>query len=259
VVAGTGLTRPPFWEQEGWLNGPLGRLLESADGAFVDVGVNLGQTLLKARTLRPGVRYVGFEPNPVCVVYARRLIEANRFADCTVAPFGLSDRAGALPLFAETWTDSSATVVEGFRAKQRTWGHAPVAVLPGDAALAALNVGRVGVIKIDVEGAELEVVRGLATTLRTQRPHVICEILPAHNEADERWAFRKPRQDALLDLMQSAGYRMFRLLTTGGVTPLDSIEPHSDLALTNYAFVRHEAAGEFARAARGTGPLPRVA
>jgi FkbM family methyltransferase len=259
VLAGTGLMKRPFWEQEPWLDRALGALLQTADGAVVDVGVNLGQTLLKVKTLRPDARYVGFEPNPQCVVYVRRLIAENRFSDCTVAPFGLSDRGEARSLFAEDATDSSATVIEGFRGKQGTWARTPVAVLPGDEALESLRVGRVGLIKIDVEGAELEVVRGLRETLRRDQPHVVCEILPTHDESDRRWAFRKPRQDALLDLLRGAGYRMFRLLETGGAMRLEAIESHGDLALSNYAFVRSGADDAFLRAIGAASATSEVA
>ena len=88
---------------------------------------------------------------------------------------------------------------------------------------------------------------------------MVCEILPTHGEADERWAFRKPRQDALLDLMRSAGYRMFRLLETGGAMRLEGIEPHSDLALSNYAFVRSAAEDAFLRAIGATSATSEVA
>jgi FkbM family methyltransferase len=252
VLAGIGMQPAPYWEEEAWLNRPIAALLATGDGAFVDVGVNLGQTLLKVQTLRPGTRYVGFEPNPVCVTYVRRLVLANGLTDCTVAPFGLSDRPCALTMFArdDDLTDSSATVVAGLRSTQETWGRTPVAVLPGDDALAALDVGRVGIIKIDVEGAELEVVRGLQRTLDAQRPHVICEILGTGAEGGARWAFRQPRAEALLSIMRGFGYRLFRLLPDGGGVALETIEPHADAALTNYAFVRADAAEAFARAIR---------
>jgi hypothetical protein len=132
-------------------------------------------------------------------------------------------------------------------------------VLPGDAALAALRVGPVGVIKIDVEGAELEVVRGLEGTLRADRPHVICEVLPSFGEGDARWSFRKPREDELLARMFALGYRMFRILPDGQAVALETIEPHRDAALTNYAFVRREAAAAFAESARVARPSPAAA
>jgi FkbM family methyltransferase len=235
-------------EAELWLNRTLDVLLKSSRGAFVDVGVNLGQTLLKVKTLRPDVPYVGFEPNPTCVTYVRRLIAANGWSSCTLAPVGLSDRSDVLSLFSRDAVDSSATVVKGFRLGQDEWSESPVTVIPGDQALASLRIGPIGIIKIDVEGAELEVVRGLEATLREHHPYVLCEVLPIFGENDPRWAFRKPRQDEFLGLMHGAGYTLFRLLENGGAVRLDTIEPHGSRALTNYAFVPFDAAPAFARA-----------
>ena len=124
---------------------------------------------------------------------------------------------------------------------QSDWVRTPVAVVRGDDALASLEVGRVGVIKIDVEGSELDVLRGLAGTLAEYRPSVLCEILPSYAPGRQRWSSRQPRVDALVTMMQGAGYRLFRLLPDGDVTPLDAIEPHSDSTMTNYAFVQPEA------------------
>jgi FkbM family methyltransferase len=243
VHAGLGLTDPPLWEQEPWLNAVLATLLDAVEGAFVDVGVNLGQSLLKVKTLRPSTPYVGFEPNPICVAYVRRLISENAFEHTVVAPFGLSDQAATVPLFSrqDDEADSSATVVRGLYSTQAQWAQTPVAVLEGDEALASLNVGRVGVIKIDVEGAELEVVRGLKKTIAAFRPAVVCEVLPTYSGRDGRRAFRQPRIDALVGMMRTFGYQLFRLMPQGQVVPLATIAPHSDASLTNYAFVPEQA------------------
>ena len=34
---------------------------------FIDVGVNIGQTLLKLKSVSSEIDYIGFEPNPICV------------------------------------------------------------------------------------------------------------------------------------------------------------------------------------------------
>src|SRR5688572_4500787 len=140
VLAGTGMLPAPYWEEEPWMNRTLQRLIERSEGAFVDVGVNLGQTLLKVKTLAPDARYIGFEPNPLCVTYVRRLIAINGLQQCVVAPFGLSDQPAVVSLLArdEDPTDSSATVLKDLRARQRDWGRSPVSVVPGDMALASL-------------------------------------------------------------------------------------------------------------------------
>ena len=249
VIAGLGMMQVPLWEQEPWLSRTIATLLTENSGAFVDVGVNLGQTLIKVKTLQPDRAYIGFEPNPTCVAFVRRLAAANRFRETTVVPFGLSDSARALTLFArsEDPADSSATVVPDLYATQETWDRTAVAVLPGDEALAMLGVGRVGVLKIDVEGAELEVIRGLEGTLRAHRPSVICELLPSYSPGQKRWAFRQPRTDAVVATMRSLGYRLFRLLPSGEALPLETIEPHSDNSLTNYAFVPPDVVAAFTR------------
>ena len=54
-------------QDEPWMFPLLGALLRQFPGVFVDVGVNVGQTLTKVKAIEPGRSYVGFEPNPVCV------------------------------------------------------------------------------------------------------------------------------------------------------------------------------------------------
>ena len=41
---------------------------------FIDVGVNVGQTLLKLKSISSEINYLGFEPNPNCVNYLKNLI-----------------------------------------------------------------------------------------------------------------------------------------------------------------------------------------
>src|SRR5262249_28647560 len=101
----------------------------------------------------------------------------------------------------------------------------------------------VSVIKIDVEGAELEVVRGLAHTISTCRPSIICEVLPTYSGADGRRTFREPRIGALLDILHRLDYQLFRLMPSGEAISLATIEPHSDASLVNYAFLPADAAG----------------
>ena len=66
---------------------------------------------------------------------------------------------------------------------------------------------------------------------------MLCEVLPSYAAGQPRWGQRQPRTDALVTMMRALGYRLFRLLPSGEAKPLESIEPHSDRSLTNYAFV----------------------
>jgi hypothetical protein len=108
-------------------------------------------------------------------------------------------------------------------------------VFPGDSLLTGID--RIALLKIDVEGGELEVVAGLVETLRRSSPIVFCEILPVFDESTDNGRFRKQRQDRLLATLRALGYAVFRMQQDESVAELADIETHADLALTNYAFV----------------------
>ncbi len=224
---------------EEWMTSILSVLLPRRAGAFVDVGVNVGQTMLKVKALNPEQPYIGFEPNPACYCYTQRLIAENGFANCTVLPVGLSNTATVAPLFIKGEADVGGTIIPGFRYREQ-WAHMRhVAVFPGDAMLATLGSPLVSVLKVDVEGAELEVLEGLRLTLET-RPFILCEILPLFVDDCAKGRFRKPRQDRLLANMREAGYELFRVLGDGSVIPLPDIATHADPSLSNYLFAPRE-------------------
>jgi len=102
-----------------WMVGLLQKLLPLKDGAFIDIGVNLGQTLVKVKCVEPDIQYIGFEPNPVCVYYTRELIKKNGFKNCELIPVGISNENGIVPLNCySSETDSAATIVADFRQQQ---------------------------------------------------------------------------------------------------------------------------------------------
>jgi FkbM family methyltransferase len=221
---------------EAWLYKAFGKVLGARTGAFVDVGVNLGQTLIKVKLIDPKRPYVGFEPNPQCAQYVAELISVNGFEDCTLVPVGLSDSARVAVLYAKAdAVDPSASVVPGFRAVDRYARKQHVPVFPGDSLLT--DVDRIALLKVDVEGGEVEVVAGLIETLRRSSPIVFCEILPVFDESTENGRFRKQRQDRLLSTLHALGYVVFRMQQDESVAELADIPTHADLALTNYAFV----------------------
>lgn len=224
---------------EPWFDGILPVLLRRKAGAFVDVGVNVGQTLIKVKTLEPDVPYIGFEPNPVCFEYTKQLIVENGFRHCTLLPVGLSNKAGVVSLFLRDEADVSASIVEGVRPPEHYSDVRHVAVFQGDAMLETIGAPDIAVVKVDVEGAESEVLDGLHATLQ-RRPFVICEILPLFSEDGPRGRFRKPRQDRLLATMRQAGYVLYRLMPDATAVPIDDIPVHRDMTLSNYLFAPSE-------------------
>ena len=239
---GIGLGR----DAEPWLLDALRVGLALRQGVFVDIGVNLGQTLLKFVALREGTRpYVGFEPNPSSFVYAEQLVRANALEGVTLVPVGLSEHDAVLTLQLGSDHDPAASLVAGFRADEEYRGRRYVSVFAGAPLLDALAVDRVGVVKVDVEGAEVDVLSGLEPRLALDRPLIFCEVLPTYEEATERGQMRRGRTDRLEALLHRLDYRVFRLHHDGRAEPLDTIVTHGDLDLSDYAFVPADLATTF--------------
>lgn len=223
---------------EPWMNDILAELLPAAPGVFVDVGVNLGQTLIKVKLLDRARPMVGFEPNPVCVAYVRKLLEANRFPHVEIVPAGLAEQDGilSLDLFSANDVDSAASVVPNFRPGERVSDRLNVPAVTWATARRALGPARLGIVKVDVEGAELEVFRTMASVLESDRPTLLFEVLPVYRPDNTA---RAERQTALEGLLHNLGYRLFRVEKTRAerlesLREIDSIGVHGDLTCCDY-------------------------
>ena len=230
---GAGLRR----DHEPWMLQTLRAVERQSDGCFFDVGVNLGQTMLAAKSLRPDWKYIGFEPNPYCVFYVLKLIEANDLQGCEVFPFGIGASTGAMDLHLNSVTGGEASIVEGFRPTADYRSSIKVPIIGGEYLPASLLEQKVGVLKVDVEGGELDVFRALVPVLEKDRPLIISELLPVYDAGTEQGRFRQDRQDALLQILAGLDYRILRLHLDGSRELLDGIEQHGDMAWTNYLFV----------------------
>src|SRR3972149_3190938 len=233
---------------ETWMIALLSALLKRREGAFLDVGVNLGQTLVKVKALDPRRVYVGFEPNPACVFYVRELIKSNRFENCTLVPAGLFTQDGilTLDLYSDSPTDIEASLVAGVRPTKKVHSRVFVPTFRFECIAEALKIGDVGIVKIDVEGAELDVVRSLLKVIQRHRPFVLLEVFPVYSSEN---VFRKDRQAQLEQIFAAAQYTLFQVKKTtagdyAGLAPLETIGIHSDLDRCDHVMAPKERAAE---------------
>jgi FkbM family methyltransferase len=234
------------YNTEPWMKDLIAKFLKSKNGIFLDVGANIGQTLMKLRSVS-AVPYIGMEPNPECVIYLEKLIKVNKLKDCTICPVGLSNRNGLVVFYNSFEGSPLGTMVEGYNVQHNLYRTQIVSVLRGDDLIpGTFPVKDIAIIKIDVEGAELEVIEGMERILNDYRPYVICEIVPIMKEEDHNKEFRQERIDRLISRMKMHNYAMFRV----DEQKKNSYEPISELAMykgvsVNYAFVPNERADEF--------------
>lgn len=135
---------------------------------FVDIGANEGRFLYAARRIAPQGRHFAFEPLPELAAVVQQ-----RFPEVTVHNLALSDTTGTAG-FVRVVEDPgySGLIERPYPGEYRTEKldvrvERLDDVLPQDVIPAF--------VKIDVEGAELGVLRGAIQTLRRSRPWIVFE------------------------------------------------------------------------------------
>jgi FkbM family methyltransferase len=146
-------------------------------GAIFDVGANVGIFTLLACALTRH-RVIAFEPEPR-LAGVLRMIAADNDLSPVVEELALGATDGSATLFLSAVTDSSNSLLEGFRPAR---GSIEVTVRRMDAYCARSRTIP-SLLKVDTEATEPDVLRGAAGLLSRHRPWIVCEVL-AGREAD---------------------------------------------------------------------------
>jgi len=246
VIGGMG--QQHFGDHETWLSSFLRTVLPHIDGGVVDVGVNIGQTLIKVAAIDSRVPYMGFEPNPFAFCYSYRLIEENGWSQCQLFYAGLFTEESILTLFMDNYASSGASVLPKIREDMSRYKRKMnVPVFAGDTVFSKVKF-KAGLLKIDVEGAELEVLIGARDFLETNRPLIALEILPVYSLEKENGRYRKERELQLIGFLASMDYIMYRINEdTVTLTEMAEIPVHGQMSQTNYLFVQRDRNEEISR------------
>jgi len=153
----------------------------------VDVGANHGFfTVMMASLVGPEGRVEALEPNPVVASALHEVLRRNGVdGRVSVHPLALSDQAGTAEFFpsVSAVNDGLSSLLVSPAALEhgviRPDHSIRVATDTFDAFAQRLGLGRVDLVKIDVEGAEEMVVRGMDQTLAQTPPRrIVCETVP---------------------------------------------------------------------------------
>lgn len=180
----------------------------------VDIGAHAGlYTLAASRRVGPGGRVIAFEPSPRERARLLKHIQLNHCGNVTIESMALGDADGEADLFVvqdhETGCNSLRPGNVGEVRPVR------VAVRRLDDYLARGGIERVDVVKMDIEGAELSVLRGAERLFRSLRPVLLCEIEEARIQP---WGYQG--RD-IVDLLLGWGYSWFAIAAGGALQPLD--------------------------------------
>jgi FkbM family methyltransferase len=188
-----------FWLYEPEKTRAIQSLFKSGR-TFVDVGGNKGDfALLAARIAGPSGKVVCVEPEPTNFQWISRSAELNGYKNIQLCNLALSDKDGEAVLHLGA-KSGFHTLLDG--APERDRGLVNVETRTLDGLLAELKIPTVNVLKIDVEGAELQVLRGATATIATNPKMVI--LLDVH-------PFLGVNVAEVFDLLQSLGMRVCQM------------------------------------------------
>jgi FkbM family methyltransferase len=143
-----------------------------------DVGAFVG--LFAMHCARTADRVICFEPMDVT---RKRLLEnlaLNNFTNVQVRPFGVGESPATLELSFDPLMPGGAsvdaTLSEGIRATGAATERRTITITTLDHDAAAERLPAPDLIKIDIEGFELQALRGGANLLRTHHPELYLEM-----------------------------------------------------------------------------------
>jgi FkbM family methyltransferase len=150
-----------------------------SDGVFIDAGANHGEFTVAGAGLAPTGRVYAFEPAPWLQRRLLRNVQLNDFTNVTLVPLGLADRHAVLPFYdaprSGRVTARNGGLISLYPDAQRTEPAGTFAVTPLDDWARTIQLDRLDVLKADVEGAELSLLRGATATIERFRPVMLLE------------------------------------------------------------------------------------
>jgi FkbM family methyltransferase len=192
------------WEPHmtGWLQ----RRLRPGD-TFVDVGANIGYySLLASQLVRNAGHVVAVEASPAFHRHVRQNAALNRYDNIRAINGAVSDSEKVLKFVLASSHNMGANSIVPYEGPAESTFEIEARPLPD--LLSEEEIARARVIKIDVEGAEGSVVRGMTPMLPLLRPdaEITVEVTP------ERMKQLGDSADELMETMRAHGFHPYRLV-----------------------------------------------
>lgn len=184
-------------------------------GTLIDVGANVGSaSLLLSDKIEHAIL---FEPNPVAAARARHNLALNRLA-FEVHEVALSDAAGEIQFECQGAADATARVIADGRHSDGPTILVPRTTFDEFLSQQGEPARPVSLVKIDVEGHENQVLRGMRHFIEVRRPRLVMfEYLQRTNLTET------------LRFFDELEYQVFELTAGGPVAATSQVVPLQDL------------------------------
>ena len=199
--------------------------LQTSD-IVIDVGANVGKFSQSIRTLNPHRKIVAVEPQPELAASLRQVIGENG----SVYSVGCGESKSQLKLFRSEVSDTKATLDSS-----RGENYVQVKIETLESILLLESFKQIGILKVDTEGYDFEVLKGLNSIWETSPPKIIIfEIMWRTLVLDNQ-----PK--VIGKFLKSKGYDFFyRTSPYLGLVPISSELKNEDVKTQNIVVSREQ-------------------
>jgi FkbM family methyltransferase len=192
---------------------------------ILDIGGNIGQTaLMMAKKVGQTGRVISFEPYPNTILKFEKNLSLNKtIKNLTLIKFGLSDEEAVVKMYQDCLTNSAGNRIS-HNLDEGDAGIKEVTIKVLDDFLQEKeNLIQINLIKIDVEGYEMNVLKGAKKTLLKYKPNLFVEI------DNENLRKQGSNPTEVMTFLIDLGYEIIDLSTMQKISGIDKIEFHTDI------------------------------
>lgn len=190
----------------------LWKLLEPGM-VFMDIGAYHGiYSLVAAKRLGSHGQVIAFEPSPRERQRLKLHLRWNGIRTVRVESCAVSSGTSSCPFFQVV---SGDTTRNGLRPPASTdvVKELPIKTISLDEYVSEMPLRRLDIVKLDVEGAELDTFRGATKVLADLRPVFICEVLDATSQV---WGYDASET---ISMVKTFGFEWFEIRSDGRLVP----------------------------------------
>lgn len=148
--------------------------LSNKNATIIDVGANIGETLLNfAKRTLPNGEVHGFEPDSLNYQHCSENLGLNNFKNIFLNNVGLGSETGQTFIRIDTPSNRGGNKISAEYIEDAT---NVIKIITLDQYVTAKQIQKIDLIKIDVEGYELNVLKGAAEVIRKFRPVLFIEL-----------------------------------------------------------------------------------
>ena len=149
-------------------------ITETPKAIFMDIGANVGHHSIFLSKFASQV--LAFEPYPKVNMQFKQQIAHNNISNIQIFETGLSDRRETLNYYAPTGNNEGIGSFDESSIGKGNTSYGKLELREGDQVIESDSWKNIKLIKIDVEGFEKKVIKGLSRTIEEERPVIVCEI-----------------------------------------------------------------------------------